>query len=180
MPFTIILRTIEDIKRFRTKITGLKIQLFVFQSSTIRKFANIIIVQKIHDNMRSAGFSEKIIDGTFLDNIELRGRTKVRLFFRSEYFSETGFDVAVAREEGTERHFVEPLRSKNDTDSGPKSLHGGDKWPFFSKGHFVDGMLALFIVSQTVKQMTPFLQDEYNRQQDIWYQQNLGDMVVAS
>lgn len=180
MPFTILLRTIEDIKRFRQKITGLKIQLFTFQSTTIRKLANIIIVDMIHQNMRAAGFSEKIIEGTFLDNIELLGRKKVRLFFRSEYFTETGFDVALAREEGTDRHFIEPLRIKNNTDDGPKALHGGAKWPYFSKGHWVDGMLALFIVSNTVKQMTAPLQDEYNRQQDIWYKQNLGDIAIAS
>jgi len=80
MPFTIVLRTIDDIKRFRTKITGLKIQLFTFQATTLRKFAEIIILDKIHENMRSAGFSEKIIEGTILDNIELIGRTKARDF----------------------------------------------------------------------------------------------------
>ena len=172
MPFTIQLRTIEDIKRFRQKITGLKIQLFQFQSTTVRNFANTIIVDKIHQNMREAGFDEKIIEGTFLDNIELLGRRKVRLFFRSEYFSDTGFDVALAREEGTERHFIKP---KN-----VEAVHGGAEWPFFSKGHFVDGMLALFIVSQTVKQMTPLLQDEFNRQQSIWFDKNLEGIIVAS
>ncbi len=180
MPFTILLRTIGDIKRFRQRISSLKIQLFTFQSFTIRKFANIIIVDRIHQNMRDAGFSEKIIQGTFLDNIELLGRKKVRLFFRSEYFAETGFDVALAREEGTDRHFIEPLRIKNNTDDGPKALHGGAKWPFFSKGHWVDGMLALFIVAQTVKQMTGPLQDEYNRQQNTWYEKNLEGISVAS
>lgn len=116
--------------------------------------------------MREAAFDEKIIEGTYLDNIELLGRTKARLFFRSEYYSETGFDVALAREEGTERHFIKPDKKK--------ALHGGAEWPFFSKGHWVDGMLALFIVSQTVTQMTPILQDEFNRQQNIWYEKKLG------
>ena len=172
MPFTIQLRTIEDIKRFRTKITGLKIQLFQFQATTLRKFADIIITEKIHQKMRDAGFSEKIIEGTFLDNIELMGGKKVRLFFRSVYFSETGFDVALGREESTDRHFIKP---KN-----VKALHGGDKWPFFSKGHWVDGMVALFIVRDTVKQMKESLQDEYNRQQDMWYKKNLEGIAVAS
>jgi hypothetical protein len=172
MSFTIQLRTIEDIRRFRQKITGLKIQLFQFQSTIVRDFANSIIVDKIHQNMREAGFDEKIIEGTFIDNIELVGRRKVRLFFRSEYFSDTGFDVALAREEGTEGHFIKPKKKK--------ALHGGAEWPFFSKGHWVDGMLALFIVSQTVKQMTPLLQDEFNRQQNMWFEKNLEGIVVAS
>lgn len=180
MPFTIIIKSIDDIQRFRQKITGLKIQLFQFQSTTIRNLANIIVVDKIHKNMRDAGFDEKIIEGTFLDNIELRGRRKIRLFFRSEYFSETGFDVALAREEGTERHFIEPLSIGSPFIDKPEALHGGKNWPFFSKGHFVDGMLALFIVSQTVKQMAAPLQDEFNRQQSIWYEKNLEGIAVAS
>ena len=173
MAFTILLRTINDIKRFRLKTTSFKMQLFVFQSTTLRKFANIIITDKIHQNMRAAGFSEKIIDGTYLDNIEIIGKTKARLFFRSEYFSATGFDVALAREEGTDDH---------DIIAGPGKvlpIPTSNGIIFRKKAH-PDGILALFIVSQTVKEMTAPLQDEYNRQQDIWYQQNLGDMVIAS
>jgi len=173
MPFTILLKTIEDIKRFRQKITGLKIQLFTFQSTTLRNFANIIITDKIHQNMRDAGFSEKIIEGTFLDNIELIGRTKARLFFRSEYFSETGFDVALAREEGTDKHEIVAGKGKVlpiPTSSGI----------IFRKSANPDGILALFIVANTVKQMTAPLQDEYNRQLDIWYQKNLEGIAIAS
>lgn len=165
MAFTIVLRTINDIKRFRLKITSFKMQLFVFQSTTLRKFANIIIVEKIHQNMRAAGFSEKIIDGTFLDNIEIVGKTKARLFFISEYFSETGFDVALAREEGTKRHFVKPTKAK--------ALHGGDKWPHFSKGHWVDGILPLHIIKNTIKEMREPFQDSYNRELNEWQSKNL-------
>jgi len=173
MGFTIVLRTIEDIKRFRTKITSFKIQLLQFQSVTLRNLANIIIVDKIHQNMRDAGFSEKIIDGTFLDNIELRGRTKVRLFFRSEYFSETGFDVALAREEGTEDHDV--IAGEGKVLPIPTS-----EGIIFRKRAHPDGILALFIVLTTVMQMTDPLQDEYNRQLNMWYQQNLEGIAVAS
>jgi len=173
MPFTILLKTIEDIKRFRQKIIGLKIQLFTFQSTTLRNFANIIITDKIQQNMRDAGFSEKIIEGTFLDNIELIGTKKARLFFRSVYFAETGFDVALAREEGTDKHEVVAGPGKVlpiPTSSGI----------IFRKSANPDGILALFIVANTVKQMTAPLQDEYNRQLDIWYQKNLEGIAIAS
>jgi len=173
MKFLIKLKTIEDIKRFRQKITGLKMQLFQFQATTLRKFANIIIVDKIHRDMRDAGFSEKIIKGTFLDNIELIGRKKARLFFRSEYFTEAGFDVALAREEGTDDH---------DVIAGPGKvlpIPTSDGLIFRKKAH-PDGILALFIVKNTVKQMTESLQDEYNRQLNIWYEKNLEGIAVAS
>lgn len=173
MPFTIILRTIDDIKRFRTKITSLKIQLFAFQSEILRKFANVIITEQIHKNMRDAGFSPKIISGTFLDNIELVGRNKARLYFRSVYFTETGFDVALAREEGTDKHKV--VAGKDSALPIPTG-----EGLIFRKSANPDGMLALFIVANTVKEMTEPLQDEYNRQQDIWYQKNLEGLAVAS
>ena len=173
MSFTIQLYTIEDIKKFRTKIMGLKIQLFQFQSATLRKFADIIITEKIHQNMRDAGFSEKIIEGTYLDNIEIKGTKKVRLFFRSIYFSETGFDVALGREEGTDDHDVIAGEGKVlpiPTSSGI----------IFRKSAHPDGILALYIVRNTVKQMKEPLQDEYNRQQDMWYKKNLEGIAVAS
>jgi len=173
MAFTLVLRTLKDIKRFRTKTTSFQIQLLQFQSVTLRKFANIIITDKIHRNMRDAGFSEKIIEGTFLNNIELRGRLKARLFFISEYFSDTGFDVAVAREEGTEKHKIVAGEGKVLPIPTSDGL-------IFRKSANPDGILALFIVASTVKQMTEPLQDEYNRQLNMWYQQNLGDIAVAS
>lgn len=173
MGFTIIIKSIDDIKRFRQKITGLKLQLFAFQSTTLRKFANIIITDKIHRDMRDAGFSEKIIEGTLLDNIELVGRNKARLFFRSEYFSSTGFDVALAREEGTEKHEIVAGPGK----VLPIPTSGG---LIFRKSANPDGILALFIVSKTVKQRTEPLQDEYNRQLNMWFEKNLEGIAVAS
>ena len=176
MKFIIQLKTIEDIKRFRTKINGLKLQLIQFQAITVRKLAEQIILTAIHKKMRGRGFSEKIIKGTTLDNIELVGKNKIRLFFRSVYFSETGFDVAVAREEGTDRHFIKP----KDPENGPKALHDNPEWPYFSKGHWVDGMIAFFIVKNTVREMTIPLQDEFNRQKILWFEKNLEGVAVAS
>ena len=172
MTFQILLRTVEDIKRFRTKITGLKIQLFTFQATTVRKFAEIIILGAIHKKMRSAGFDEKIILGTYLDNIELIGSKKARLFFRSEYFSETGFDVALAREKGTKTHKV--IAGEGKTLPIPTS-----DGLIFRKSSNPSGIIALKIIAQTVKEMTEPLQDEFLRQQQIWMEKNLGDVAVA-
>jgi hypothetical protein len=166
MAFTIIIKSVDDIKRFRQKITGLKIQLFEFQAYTVRRLADIIITDTIHKNMKDAGFSEKIINGTFLDNIENIKNNKVRLFFRSEYFSSTGFDVALAREEGTEKHKI--VAGKGKVLPIPTS-----EGIIFRKSAYPDGILALFIVSKTVKNMAANLQDEYNRQQNIWYGKNI-------
>ncbi len=174
MAYKITLRTIEDIKKFRNKITNLNIQLLEFQTITITKLANEIITSKILHKMKSAGFSEKIIKETRLDRIDYIGTRKIRLHFVSDYFSEDGtsFDVSLAREIGTKRHFIKPVKKL--------ALYGGKKWPFFSKGHWVSGIPAYHIIRDTVKAFAPYLQEAYNKEQDKWYAKNLEGVAVAS
>ncbi len=172
--------SIEDLKSFSSKAQTLKLQLLQFQAKTINDIAITLTLKRIHDKMRAAGFSQKIIRGTILSFIELRGSKKARLHFRSEFFSDTGFDVALAREEGTEDHFIEPLSNLSPFIDKPKALHGGDDWPFFSKGHDVSGIVALFIMKITVKETAEAFQDEYRRRLLKWYAANLGGMAIAN
>lgn len=172
MPLTVTFETIEDIKDFRRSLQVLKLQILQFQATVVRDIANEITIFVIHAKMRAAGFSEKIIDGTILDNIEIIGNKKIRFHIRSEYFSSTGFDVAVAREEGTDDHFIKPVVKK--------ALHGGSDWPFFSKGHEVSGIMAFFIVRDTVKETAPRVQEQYRRDLLQWYVATLGGIAHAS
>lgn len=180
MSLVVKFRTIDDIKQFRIKIQGIKLQLPAFTNVTIRKLGNLFILDTIHNRMKSAGFSQKIIDGTILSRIQLISKRKVRLFFVSEYFAESGFDVALAREDGTKTHRVEPLSVGSPFFEKPVALHGGSKWPFFSKGHDVSGIVALQIVKRTVKELSAPLQDEYNRALRNWKIENLGGLEIAS
>lgn len=166
--------TVEDIKNFSSKVQTLKLQLLQFQGTTVLKIARNITLHLIHQRMRAAGFSQKIIDGTTLYNVEFRGSKKIRLHFRSEYFADTGFDVAVAREKGTKRHFIEPEENK--------TLHfitASDE-NAFSKGHFVEGIVALKIVATTVSETEEAVQDQYSRELLDWYAANLGGIAVAN
>lgn len=166
--------TIEDIKNFSSKVQTLKLQLSQFQRATILRIAKNITLDLIHKRMRSAGFSSKIIDGTTLTNVEFISAKKVRLHFRSEYFADTGFDVAVAREKGTKRHFIAP--------EVKAALHfittGGED--AFSKGHFVEGIVALMIVTLTVRDTEEAVQDQYSRELLDWMGANLGGIAVAN
>ncbi len=180
--------TIEDIKNFSPKVQTLKLQLLQFQEATILRIATQKTLHLIHQRMRAAGFSQKIIDGTTLTNIEFLGTKKVRLHFRSEYFSDLGFDVAVAREKGTTRHFVAPEEAPtltallSGTFQKKAALHfitkGGED--AFSKGHFVEGIVALMIVGLTVGDTEEAVQDQYSRELLDWMAANLGGMAVAS
>lgn len=172
MSLTVTFETIEDIKDFRRSLQVLKLQILQFQATVVREIANEITIFVIHAKMRAAGFSEKIIDGTILDNIEIIGNKKIRFHIRSEYFSSTGFDVALGREEGTDDHFIKPVVKE--------ALHGGSDWPFFSKGHEVSGIMAFFIVRDTVKETAPRVQEQYRRDLLQWYVANLGGIAHAS
>ena len=172
MPLKVTFETIEDIKDFRRSVQVLKLQILQFQAIVVRDIAQEITMFVIHAKMRAAGFSEKIIDGTILDNIEIIGNKKIRFHIRSEYFSSTGFDVALGREEGTDDHFVKPVVKE--------ALHGGSTWPFFSKGHEVSGIMALFIVRDTVKETAPRVQEQYRKELLQWYIANLGGIAHAS
>lgn len=174
MTFKINIRTVEDIQKLRKKITSLNIQLFEFQAVTVRRLANEIITSKIHQKMKSANFSEKIIKETTLEEIDFISDKKIRLHFRSEYVSEdeNKFDVSLAREEGTRGHMIRPVKKL--------ALHGGVKWPYFSKGHYVSGIPSFFIIRDTVRAYTPHLQEAFNDSKNKWYADNLEGVEIAS
>lgn len=178
MQLKVTFDTIEDIKRFRINLQVLKLQLLQFQAATVRKLGVTITLHSIHTKMRAAGFSQKIIDGTILDQIDILGPKKIRFHFTSVYFSSTGFDVAVGREEGTKTHFIEPLSNLSPFIDKPEALHFEETK--FSKGHEVSGILALFIVAKTVKETAESVRDEYRRQLLNWYAANLGGIAIAS
>lgn len=165
--------TIEDIKNFSPKVQTLKLQLSQFQRATILRIAKNITLDLIHNRMRAAGFSSKIIDGTTLTNVDFVSAKKVRLHFRSEYFADTGFDVALAREKGTKTHEVRAGEGKTlpiPTDNGL----------IFRKSANPSGIVALFIVSKTVSDTEEAVQDQYSRELLDWMAANLGGIAVAS
>ncbi len=165
--------TIEDIKNFGSKVQTLKLQLLQFQGTTVLKIARNKTLHLIHQRMRAAGFSQKIIDGTTLFNVEFKGPKKVRLHFRSEYFADTGFDVALAREKGTKTHEVRAGEGKTlpiPTDNGL----------IFRKSANPSGIVALMIVATTVSETEEAVQDQYSRELLDWYAANLGGIAVAN
>jgi len=130
--------------------------------------------------MEARGFSRKIIDNTFINNIEIKSKSKVRIFITSLYFADTGFDVALGREKGTDRAYAKP------DEPTPERPNPHLKWiiggkAFYSKGHWRDGVIAFYIIRDTIKEMKGHLQEEYNRALTNWYINNFsGDIKLAS
>ena len=157
----VTLKSKEDLVNFRKNISIIKLQLQQFQAITIRKIANEILVDRIAEKMEAANFSKKIIQNTIIDNIEIKGTKIIRVHVKSELFTESGFDIAVARETGTQKHFIKP------------TVKQALRWiqegvVRFSKGHEVSGIVALKIIQTTLDESGDSLQNFFNIEQRQW------------
>ena len=104
---------------------------------------NKIIIDEIQRRMEVEKFSPKIIQNTYLKAVNITGES-IRARIVSEYTSESGFDVAVAREKGTRDHMIAPT-----TKQALSWIFQGIR--MFSKGHMVSGMKSLNLVRNTIK-----------------------------
>ena len=172
------LRSIEDVEKFRVKLQGIKIQLPGFKTFTVRQLSNDIILAEIHKRMKAENFSQKIITGTTVDKITIT-KKKARLIFRSEFFEEAGFDVALGREKGTAKHDIDaPEPTPERPNPHLMMIINGKK--IFTK-HVKDNFIpALFIVHNTIRDMRGKFEDAYDKAFNDWYISNMGGLVVAS
>lgn len=90
--------------------------------------------------MRKKRFSQKIIDSTYVESVDV---TTGEITITSDYESEDGFDVSLAREEGTAHHKIIPKNKKflSWIDNGIRR---------FSAGHTVKGIPAEKIIEKTI------------------------------
>ena len=166
-------KTQEEIKVFRSKIPIVRLQLFAWQHITITKLANIIFIDTIQKKMEARKFSKKIIQNTHITLVEFRSRKTVRVYVTSEYFSDRGFDVALAREKGTKRHFIKPIKKK-----ALMWITLGVK--YFSRGHYVSGIVAYHTIEETIDSQSSLFKKTYDDELLKWIQSNLGDDIVVA
>jgi len=151
---------LESARNHRLKISHMKNNYDVFLKAKATEWANKIVVDEIVKRMQDNHFSEKIWSNTHLKHVDIRSN-RIRLIITSEYTTESGFDVAVARENGTKDHMIKP-RTANVL-----------SWIFqgvrmFSKGHMVSGFKSLKIIKKTTKEKTPELQAKLNEEFEKW------------
>jgi len=151
----------------RKQLEDYKLNLAHFRSGyndfvrlKVTELANKILVDPIINKMEMEGFSRKIWQNTILDEVELTP-THIKLTIRSEYFSESGFDVAIAREYGTKTHFIKPQVKL------ALSWIGNGK-RLFSKGHWVSGIKSLRIIHNTVESNKEQFIQEFNEEFERW------------
>src|SRR3989304_2551330 len=124
--------------------------------------------------MLATGHSIKIINGVTLESVIIRGK-EIKIRVRSEYFADNGFDVAVAVENGTKKHWVEPKERGSSIIGTPtgdrpkKALHWESNGKnFFSKGHIVGGIPKHHIIRDTIKEFAPQTKEKITTALSAW------------
>ncbi len=158
--------TLEAIKARRQKFIHIKLHLKDFTEREALRLAQSIVLPEIVTRMMNAGFSRKIWQNTDATKAELKNDI-VKIYFVSEYFSETGFDVALAREFGTRRHMVRPT-----VKAALSWIMGGKR--MFSKGHEVAGIESLKIIASTLEDKKNDLQSALNKSTIDWKEKILN------
>jgi len=131
-----------------------------FVREEAKKIAEDVILKPLHSRMKSFGYSQKIIDGTTIENIIVNRTGTMSFDVVSDYDSESGFDVAKGREEGTVDH---------DLPKVPGRIYfwiAGGFIRAFSRGHRVKGITATNVVQKTVQEKTPEAQARLNEATD--------------
>ena len=150
----------QDVMKLLFNVTRFEMQYPRFIEESGRQIIDQEILQPIKIAMRSFGYSEKIIDGTFIDNLFVDGNGFIQFDVVSDYKTELGCDVAKAREEGTKDHFIKPVKGKVLS-----WIEGGQR--FFSKGHFVKGITERRIMERTVRNAMPDFLKKFKQEIEI-------------
>ena len=144
--------SIGEVQKYKNNISHLKNNTNDILLRSAERWVNELIVDTIQDKMRENNFSQKIWMGTKIINSRIENN-QVIITIQNYYFSETGFDVAVAREYGTKDHWIRP-RFKQVL----SWIQEGKR--LFSRGHIVSGIKSLLIIKNTVKDQMPEVQDK--------------------
>ncbi len=133
-----------------------------FLKTKTTELVNKLIVDPIVEKMREAGVSRKIWENVEVNAVIVTNRG-IYINIHNEYWSEEGFDVALAREEGTEDHMIRPVRKQ-----ALSWIQGGKRR--FSGGHMVSGLPRLNIIDRMIETGEAELQTKLNEEFRKWKQ----------
>jgi hypothetical protein len=151
-----------------------------FIKTKATELANKLIIDPIIEEMKLNNVSRKIYEQVIVEDVILDETTGTILIkIHCEYFSEDGFDVAVAREYGTEDHMIRPKGKENGGADSLSWIQGGMRR--FSKGHMVSGLPRLNIIERKIEEREYELQralyTEYRRWKNMFGFGSIGRSV---
>lgn len=157
--------SVEWAEKYKLKIARLDHLRKDFLKTKATELANKLIVDPIVEQMKLNEVARVIQESVVVKEVVVN-ETGILIKIYSEYFAENGFDVALAREKGTDDHFIAP---KGKNQGGADVLHwieGGKKR--FSKGHIVSGLPRLNLIEQGVEKGEYELQQQLNEEARKW------------
>ena len=151
-----------------------------FIKTKATELANKLIIDPIIEEMKQNNVSRKIYEQVIVEDVILDETTGTILIkIHCEYFSEDGFDVAVAREYGTEDHMIRPKGKENGGADSLSWIQNGMRR--FSKGHMVSGLPRLNIIERKIEEREYELQQtlytEYRRWKNMFGFGSIGRSV---
>ena len=180
-----IIESMSEADKMQFQIESAGALLASFAITTLTELANKFVIDVMHDKMRAANYSRKIIDRTYLAGIQLRG-SEAFIHVTSDYTAENGFDVAQAREQGTKKHRIEPKNSRKSSvaglSDGPQALAFIVNGKLvFSMGHDVSGIKASHIVRDTIIRQASVVEEKFHVRQAKFIASQIpdGDQIVA-
>tara|TARA_Y100001949_G_scaffold175485_1_gene185406 strand:+ start:518 stop:994 length:477 start_codon:yes stop_codon:yes gene_type:complete len=157
---------VQSVKEYKNKLAHITNNMDEFLLLKTTEHMNKIIIDEIQRRMEVEKFSPKIIQNTYLKAVNVTGES-IRAKVVSEYSSESGFDVAVAREKGTKDHMIAPT-----TKQALSWIFQGIR--MFSKGHMVSGLKSLNLVRNTIKDKSEDVKRAVDNDFQNWVKQILN------
>jgi len=158
----------SDVMKLLFNITRFEMLYPKFIDDVARPIIDEEILQPIKKEMKKFGYSEKIINGTIIDNLIITNEGFLQFDVVSDYDAENGFDVATAREKGTKDHFIKPVTKK------ALSWIIGGFVKGFSKGHWVKGFTKSNIIKKTLDMKFSIVQERLDQETIKFFNQTVS------
>jgi len=152
--------TVEWAREYKLRQTHFRHLYKNFLKMKIKELTNKLIVDPIIEEMRAQGVHEKIYQSVVLERVNITD-DGISLRIHSEYFADNGFDVAMARELGTEDHMIRPVNK-----FALSWIQDGKRR--FSLGHKVSGLPRLNIIERKIEEGEYELQQALNNEFSLW------------
>lgn len=155
--------SVEWARAYKLKVTRIDHLYKDFLKTKVTELTNKHIIDPIIESMRANHVHRKIYESVVVDEV-LVSDAGILIKIKSEFFAESGFDVALAREKGTEDHMIMP----RDPEHPLSWIQGGKRR--FSGGHMVTGLPNLNLIAQGIEKGEYELQQALNEESRKWRQ----------
>lgn len=153
--------TVAWVEGYRLRLTRYQHLYKDFLVTKTTELVNKLIVDPIQEEMRANGVSRKIWENVECNAVTVAWDGAIYINIHNEYYAESGFDVALAREKGTDDHWIRPRYKQSLS-----WIQGGKRR--FSGGHEVSGLPRLNIIERIIEQGTYDLQQKLNEEFRKW------------